>query len=78
MQVADLELGAPSLLIMGEKDYILKFPGMEEYLRSDELRNYAPDLEIRFVPNGTHFVQEQFPEQVSPLIVKFLNRSSGI
>lgn len=71
--VADPKIEAPSLLIMGEKDYILKFSGMEDWLRSGELKKFVPDLEISYIPNGTHFVQEQFPDQVNPLIIKFLN-----
>jgi len=67
------KIEAPAMLIMGEKDYILKFSGMEEYIRSGAVRDFVPDLKISFIPEGTHFVQEQLADQVNQLIVKFLN-----
>ncbi|XP_020093329.1 uncharacterized protein LOC109713603 isoform X1 [Ananas comosus] len=67
---------APSLLIMGEKDYVLKFPGMEEYIKSGMVKKFVPDLEIVYIPEGSHFVQEQFPQQVNQLIITFLKNHS--
>lgn len=68
----------PVMLVMGEKDFVLKFPGMEEYVKSGTVKHFVPDLEIVYVPEGRHFVQEQFPEQVNELIVGFLkNHVSG-
>ncbi|RDX77055.1 Bifunctional epoxide hydrolase 2, partial [Mucuna pruriens] len=64
----------PALLIMGEKDYVLKFPGMEDYIRSGEVKNFVPDLEIIYIPDGSHFVHEQFPENVNKLIIEFLDK----
>lgn len=64
----------PALLIMGEADYVMKFPGMEDYVRSGMVRHFVPDLEIAFVPGGTHFVQEQFPDLVNELILNFLRK----
>ncbi|KAK3002953.1 hypothetical protein RJ639_019756 [Escallonia herrerae] len=66
----------PALLIMGEKDYILKFPGMEDYVRTGQVNFFVPSLETAYVPEGTHFVQEQFPEQVNQLILAFLHKHS--
>jgi hypothetical protein len=40
---------APSLLIMGEKDYVLKFPGMEEYIRGGAVKHFVPDLDIKYL-----------------------------
>ncbi|XP_043722447.1 bifunctional epoxide hydrolase 2-like [Telopea speciosissima] len=62
----------PVLLIMGGKDYFLKFPGINDYISSGKVNEYVPDLEITFLPEGTHFIQEQFPEQVNELITTFL------
>ncbi|XP_042484182.1 bifunctional epoxide hydrolase 2-like [Macadamia integrifolia] len=67
----------PALLIMGEKDYFLKVPGMEDYLRSGKVKDFVPDLEITFLPEGTHFVQEQFPDQVNQLITTFLSKRTN-
>ena len=64
----------PSLLIMGEKDYVLKFPGMEDYIRGGEVKTYVPNLETIFLPDGTHFVQEQSPDQVNHLLLTFLSK----
>eukprot|EP00262_Sarcandra_glabra_P016999 TRINITY_DN567_c0_g2_i2.p1 TRINITY_DN567_c0_g2~~TRINITY_DN567_c0_g2_i2.p1 ORF type:complete len:313 (-),score=53.61 TRINITY_DN567_c0_g2_i2:287-1225(-) len=71
--ISDPKVRVPSLLIMGEKDYCLKFPGMEDYIRSGKVKEYVPNLEIIFLPEGTHFVQEQSPNQVNQLIITFLN-----
>ncbi|KAK9087715.1 hypothetical protein Syun_030109 [Stephania yunnanensis] len=54
---------------MGEKDYTLKFSGMEEYLNETKTRDYDPNLETVFLNEGTHFIQGQFPDQVQPMIV---------
>lgn len=54
--VDELTVKVPSLLIMGEKDYALKFSGFEHYIRSGIVKNNVPDLETVFVPHGTHFV----------------------
>ncbi|PIA25894.1 hypothetical protein AQUCO_10400004v1 [Aquilegia coerulea] len=64
---------APALLIMGDKDYVMKMPGMENYIKSGEVKEHAPNLEIIFVPEGCHFVQEQFPDKVNELIISFLS-----
>ncbi|XP_077240217.1 epoxide hydrolase 2-like [Tasmannia lanceolata] len=74
LSVTDPKVQVPALLVMGGKDYILKFPGMEDYVKSTKLKEYVPDLEITFLPEGTHFVQEQFPDQVNQLIIDFLNK----
>ncbi|XP_054803894.1 uncharacterized protein LOC129307058 [Prosopis cineraria] len=64
----------PALVIFGEKDYFLKFPGIEDLIKSGKAKEYAPNLEMTFIPEGTHFVQEQFPEQVNQLILDFLGK----
>ncbi|EOX99386.1 Alpha/beta-Hydrolases superfamily protein isoform 1 [Theobroma cacao] len=62
------------LLIMGEKDCFIKFPGMEDYMRKGIVKQFMPNLDITFMPEGNHFVQEQLPEQVNELIITFLNK----
>ncbi|RZC76453.1 hypothetical protein C5167_000612 [Papaver somniferum] len=64
----------PALLIMGGKDYVLKLPGMEEYITSGGVKEHVPDLEIKFLPQGSHFVQEQDPDEVNELIITFLKK----
>ncbi|XP_071906212.1 epoxide hydrolase 2-like [Coffea arabica] len=57
-------IDVPSMLVMGEKDYVFVHQG--EYLTSGAVKQYVPDLEIIFLPEGNHFVQEQFPEKGHP------------
>ncbi|MQL90900.1 hypothetical protein Taro_023510 [Colocasia esculenta] len=72
-EIADPKVQVPALLVMGEKDYCIKFPGMEDYIRSGMVKNFVPDLEIKFLPEGSHFVQEQSPDEVNQLILSFLS-----
>ncbi|RZC50940.1 hypothetical protein C5167_019371 [Papaver somniferum] len=72
------KLDVPVLVIMGEKDYVLKFPGMEQYISSEKVKEYVPDMELTSLPEGTHFAQEQFPEQVNELIIKFLSKHNHV
>ncbi|KAL3017414.1 hypothetical protein AAZX31_06G276400 [Glycine max] len=74
--LSDVKVTIPSLLIMGEKDYVFKFPGMEDYIRSGAVKNFVPDLEIVYIPDGSHFVHEQMPEKVNQLIIEFLDKQS--
>lgn len=59
---------------MGSKDYVYKFPGIEEFITSGKAKEFVPKLEIIFMPEGTHFVQEQSPEEVNQLILNFLSK----
>lgn len=72
--VENPRISVPSLLIMGEKDYALKFAGLGDYITSGKVKEYVPELEITFLPEGTHFVQEQFPDKVNQLLLTFLNK----
>ena len=72
--ITDPKVKVPVLLIMGGKDYILKFQGMEDYVKSGKVKEVVPDLEITFLPEGTHFVQEQSPNEVNHLIFTFLGK----
>ena len=59
IDVQDPLVEAPALFIMGEKDYVIKFPGMEETIRSGAIKKMVPNLETVFMPEGNHFVQAQ-------------------
>ncbi|KAJ6383451.1 hypothetical protein OIU78_026854 [Salix suchowensis] len=72
--ITNPKVEAPTLLIMGEKDYALSFPGNADYIKSDKLKHIVPDLEIVFVEEGNHFVHEKLPEQVNELMINFLNK----
>ncbi|XVF25835.1 hypothetical protein REPUB_Repub13aG0248000 [Reevesia pubescens] len=70
--ITDPVVKVPALLIMGCKDYVFKFPGMEEYIKFGKAKELVPDLDIIYLAEGTHFVQEQSPELVNGLILDFL------
>lgn len=74
--ITNPKITAPSQLIMGEKDYVMKFHGYEDYIRGGKVKDYVPDLDVNFIPEGNHFVQEQLPEQVNQLIISFLDKHS--
>ncbi|MCL7030555.1 hypothetical protein MKW94_020236 [Papaver nudicaule] len=44
--INDPKVDVPVLVIMGEKDYILKFPGMAQYISSGKMMEYVPDMEL--------------------------------
>ncbi|XP_073150640.1 epoxide hydrolase 2-like [Henckelia pumila] len=72
LDIPDPKVEVPALLIMGEKDYVFKFPGIGDYIKSGMVKTFVPKLEIVYLPEGTHFVQEQSPDEVNELIVNFL------
>ncbi|KAK9284662.1 hypothetical protein L1049_023838 [Liquidambar formosana] len=74
--ITNPKITAPALLIMGEKDYVMKIPGMQESIQSGKMKEVVPDLDITMISEGNHFVQEQLPEQVNELIITFLNKNS--
>ena len=73
LNITEPVVEVPALLIMGDKDYVFKFPGMEDYIRSGRVKEFVPDLDIIYLPEGSHFVQEQSPDEVNQLILTFLN-----
>ncbi|XAR59142.1 Soluble epoxide hydrolase [Bertholletia excelsa] len=72
--IPEPKVEAPALLIMGEQDYVFKLPGLENYISSGEVKTFVPNLETVNLPEGTHFVQEQLPDQVNELILAFLHK----
>lgn len=63
------------MVIIGEEDYATKVPGVDEYIRSGDVKKYVPNLETVYVPHGSHFVHEQFPNYVNQLILTFLDHN---
>ena len=72
IKITDPVVKLPALFIMGSKDYVYKVPGMAEYLNSGRVKEFVPKLEIVFLDEGSHFVQEQLPGEVNKLILNFL------
>ena len=67
----DAKFQVPVFMVMGEKDYAFKFPGFEAAFRGGAMESFMPDLKIAYIPEGSHFVQEQLPEQVNELLLGF-------
>ncbi|KAL3627713.1 hypothetical protein CASFOL_029076 [Castilleja foliolosa] len=70
--IANRRVEVPALVITGLKDYSLKFPGVVDYIKSGRAKVYVPNYETAYLPEGSHFMQEQFPDQVNQLILNFL------
>lgn len=62
------------LLMMGGKDYLMKFPGIGDYIKTEKMREFMADLEVVDLADGIHFMQEQFPKQVNHLLITFLTK----
>jgi pimeloyl-ACP methyl ester carboxylesterase len=71
-RIEDPKFQVPVFVAMGEKDYVLKFPGIEAVLKDGVMAKFAPDLKVTYIPDGSHFVQEQFPVMVNELLLSFL------
>ncbi|KAL8192490.1 hypothetical protein R6Q57_027675 [Mikania cordata] len=72
--IQDPVIKNPMLFVVPEKDYFLKFPGVEDVIKSGMIHNFASKLEVEHVPDGSHFVQEQFPDKINTLIIAFLRK----
>ncbi|CAA0817892.1 alpha/beta-Hydrolases superfamily protein [Striga hermonthica] len=72
--IMNLKVEVPALVITGGKDYSLNFPGIEDYIKSGRSKVYVPNYETEYLPEGSHFMQEQFPDKVNQLILNFLNK----
>lgn len=78
VNITDPTVHVQALYIKGEKDYFLKFPGIEDYISSGVLKSLVPNLQIVNLPEGTHFVQEQLPDEVNQLVLEFLTKNSKV
>jgi pimeloyl-ACP methyl ester carboxylesterase len=61
-------LDVPTLLIWGEEDAAL---GKELTLGTDD---YVSNLQLRYIPQCSHWVQQEQPGQVNALMAEFLDR----
>jgi pimeloyl-ACP methyl ester carboxylesterase len=61
----------PSLFIAGDRDDVLKFPGMKT--RIDSLSKVLPGLRgVHILPGAGHWIQRERAQQVNTLLVDFL------
>ena len=61
-----LRVDAPTLLIWGEQDIAL---GIE---LTHDLDEWIPNLQIQYLPDSGHWVQQERPEQVNRFLLDFL------
>ncbi|KAF3634596.1 putative bifunctional epoxide hydrolase 2-like [Capsicum annuum] len=73
--ITDPRVHVPALFIVGEEDYFLKFPRVQDYIIGG-LKSLVPNLEMVNLPEGTHFVREQSPDEVNGLVFDFLTKNS--
>lgn len=64
----DMTVRVPARLIWGAPD-----PALTRHV-AEQSRRYCPDLEIRYIPDTGHFVQQSAPEEVNRLMLEFLQR----
>ncbi|MEQ8970746.1 MAG: alpha/beta hydrolase [Coleofasciculus sp. C1-SOL-03] len=64
-------LPIPTLLIWGENDTAL---GKELTYNT---KDYVPDLQIRYIPNCSHWVQQEQPQLVNQYMREFLAKNEG-
>ncbi|GAB4552597.1 MAG: epoxide hydrolase EphM [Anaerolineae bacterium] len=65
----DMTIRVPTRMIWGDPDFALTKEAAE---RS---KKYAPHLEIDYIPNSGHFVQQDRPDEVNQLILAYLKGS---
>jgi len=59
---------APTLVIWGEQDPYLSLNLL------DRLGQWVPDLRIQRIPDASHWVQNDVPDQVNRLLIEFLRK----
>jgi pimeloyl-ACP methyl ester carboxylesterase len=62
-----LSVKVPTLVIWGEQDHALLTGNL------DGLEDYVADLTVKRIPEGSHWVSHEQPEQVNALIREFLS-----
>jgi pimeloyl-ACP methyl ester carboxylesterase len=67
VQAASLTVKVPTLVIWGEKDTALLTGNL------DGLEQYVPDLQIKRIPNGSHWVIHEEPELINRYIREFIS-----
>lgn len=68
LQLSELKIPLPALVIWGEKDTALLTGNLEG------LEKYVPNLTIKRIPNGSHWVIHEEPELINKTILDFLTK----
>jgi len=64
--LSDVRIKVPTLVIWGEKDTALLTGNL------DGLEEFVPNLQIKRIPNGSHWVVHEEPELINHMIQEFL------
>jgi pimeloyl-ACP methyl ester carboxylesterase len=68
---AGMLVKVPALYVVGERDIVLAFPGVEQLIES--LAKFVPALRARIVlPGCGHWTQQERPEEVNAAMIDFL------
>jgi pimeloyl-ACP methyl ester carboxylesterase len=71
----DAKLQVPTLYIVGDRDLVYRFQGMDTLIAS--LKNYVPKLDKTVLLNGCgHWTQQERADEVSREIIRFLKSLS--
>ena len=68
MKIPDIRIVVPTLVLWGEKDEAF----VPELL--DGLEDYVPDLQVKRFPGASHWLQHEYPADVSFSIADFIGR----
>ena len=68
-RVLHVQVDVPTRLIWGEHDIAL---GIE---RTHNLEPWVPNLQIKYIPDSGHWVQQEQPEKVNQYMLEFLQKS---
>jgi pimeloyl-ACP methyl ester carboxylesterase len=70
---AGAKVGVPALYIVGDRDLVYRFAGMDELISN--LRNHVPNLRETIILEGCgHWTQQERPEAVSTALLAFLKK----
>jgi len=70
---AGVPVTVPALYIAGDRDPVVRFPGMDQLLPN--LKKFVPNLrETIMLPGCGHWTQQERPAEVNAAIVDFLKR----
>ena len=68
---AGVPVTVPALYIAGDRDPVVKFPGMDQLLPN--LTKFVPKLRRTIMlPGCGHWTQQERPEEVNTAIIEFL------
>ncbi len=69
--LAGLQVTVPALYAAGDRDFVVAFPGTDQLLAN--MKNLVPGLrKIQILPGCGHWTQQERPNEVSTLLIEFI------